>query len=96
MAEINTAFFWVMKPLSAVVSEETVSVIRDETQLGIALHNHNLCTCGWVVNTTPPVLYPRKEIHFPLCRWLGGPQDQPGLAWKNLTPSGVQTKTTHP
>jgi hypothetical protein len=34
MAKINTAFFWIMKMFNAVVSEETVSIFRDETQVG--------------------------------------------------------------
>lgn len=86
MAKINSAFFWVMKLFSAVISEGTVSIARDKTQMGIALHIHNLRTCGWVVNTAPQSLYPGKEIRFALYRWLGGPQDQSGLAWKISPP----------
>jgi len=54
--------------------------------MGIALHIHNLRTLGGWSIPHPQPLYPRKEISFPLYRWLGEPQNQSGLAWKNLTP----------
>jgi hypothetical protein len=76
MAKINTAVFCVIKLFSAAVSEETVSVVRDETQMGIALHIHNLRTCGWVANTTPPAVSPQKKDLFLIVQvagWALGP-----------------------
>jgi len=85
-----------MKLSSAVVSEGTVSVIRDKTHMGVALHIHNLRTCGWVVNTAPSASLPQERDSFPIVQvngWASGPV---WAGMENLAPSAVQSKTAHP
>ena len=65
-----------MKPFSAVVSEGTVSIIRDKTQMGVALHIHNLRTCEWVINTAPSAALPQERDSFAIVQvdgWASGP-----------------------
>jgi len=44
--------------------------------------------CGWVVNTTPHLLYPGKDTRYPLYRRLGGPI---WMGRENVNPTGVRT-----
>jgi len=51
---------------------------------------------GWVVNSTPRLLYPRGKTRFPLYRRLGGHQGPSGRVRKTSPPPGFDTRTVQP
>ena len=46
---------------------------------------------GRVVSATPLPIYPLGKIRYPLCRRLGGPQDQFGRVRKLSLPTGIRS-----
>jgi hypothetical protein len=78
-----------MKLFSAAVSEETVSVVRDETQMGIAINIHNLLTRGWVANTTPPAASPQKRDSFLIVQVAGWASEPVWAGTENPSPPPI-------
>ena len=50
---------------------------KGSRSIALLILNHG-ARCGWVVKATPRPLYPAKEIRYPFCRRLGGPQGRCG------------------
>ena len=63
---------------------------------GIALLFHDRGTRrGWVVSSTPQLLFTPGKDQIPLYRRLGGPQGRSGRA-ENVVPTGIWSRTIQP